>query len=240
MGPRIIITRSDKDCSIWSSEFERLGFDPIALPCINSQILEDQTTTEKLERCVKNSDWLVFTSVRGIEAFKYLYTDTLPKQTKIACIGPSTAQAADDLLGHHDFVSPHATATNFATALLPVLESTKAAVTLVLARNAPDTIEQALTTQGLEVHRVNVYQTIPSAANGSRRPLSELQADSIVFASPTAVTGFLNQFDWNCEIATVSIGPTTSAALIEAGLPVTVQASTPSISGIIDALKNQA
>ena len=60
--------------------------------------------------------------------------------------------------------------------------------------------------------------------------------DAIFFASPSAVHGFLSGWHPNSETLVISIGPSTSEALVSAGLRADGEAATRDISGMLDAL----
>jgi uroporphyrinogen-III synthase len=66
--------------------------------------------------------------------------------------------------------------------------------------------------------------------------MSTLGADNVLLASPSAVTGFVNQVDIDIPINVFSIGPSTSAAARAQGLAVTAEASLPSLTGILEAM----
>jgi uroporphyrinogen-III synthase len=66
--------------------------------------------------------------------------------------------------------------------------------------------------------------------------LSTLGADNVFLASPSAVTGFVNQVDIDIPVNIFTIGPTTSAAARANGLAVTAEASNPSLQGLLELL----
>ena len=57
-----------------------------------------------------------------------------------------------------------------------------------------------------------------------------------VLASPSAVTGFVNQVDIDIPVNIFTIGPSTSAAARAQGLAVTAEAREPSLAGILEAM----
>ncbi len=66
-----------------------------------------------------------------------------------------------------------------------------------------------------------------------------LGADNVVFASPTAVKGFVQQVSVDVAVNVYTIGPSTSAAARAAGLVVTAEAREPSLEGILESMQWQ-
>jgi uroporphyrinogen-III synthase len=73
-------------------------------------------------------------------------------------------------------------------------------------------------------------------ARRPKQPLSSLGADKILFASPSAVAGFVNQIDVDAAIGVFTIGPSTSAAARSHGFGVTAEAREPSLAGLLEAM----
>ena len=78
---------------------------------------------------------------------------------------------------------------------------------------------------------------MPAPAAEPRRPLSALRVDNVVLASPSAVTGFVQQVDVDVPVSVYTIGPSTTAAARKAGLDVTAEAREPSLEGILEAMQ---
>jgi uroporphyrinogen-III synthase len=110
-------------------------------------------------------------------------------------------------------------------------------VLLALAANAGDTLESPLSGAGAHCTRLDVYRTVPAPPAQPRRPLSSFRVDTIVLASPSAVTGFVNVVDVDVPVRVVTIGPSTTAAASGAGLAVAAEAREPSFEGILEAMQ---
>jgi uroporphyrinogen-III synthase len=90
---------------------------------------------------------------------------------------------------------------------------------------------------GARVTRVNVYRTLPAPPVSPRRDLEQEGIDDVLLASPSAVTGLLNQARVGTTTRCFTIGPTTSAAAISAGLVVTGESATPDLDGLMEAMQ---
>ena len=107
-------------------------------------------------------------------------------------------------------------------------------------------IEERLEEAQAIVDVMPVYRTERTdlGAHPSASVFRRLGADAITFTSPSAVRSFVAQAgslqpeSGARTPITCSIGPVTSAAMREAGMPVEVEASRQSLNGIVEALVN--
>src|SRR6185369_5389936 len=96
-GKRIVVTRTRKQAGVLSQRLRELGADVIELPTIR---IEPPTNLREFAELVQDAhvyDWIIFTSVNGVEAFFDLFYKLYDDGreiggTKIAAIGPATAQ----------------------------------------------------------------------------------------------------------------------------------------------------
>ena len=234
---RVLLTRSEEDCAEWAERLARHGADSVALPCIRCEPIATPASKAALAAAVPSSDWLVFTSRRGVEAFVALEPPALPSQCRIAVVGGATGEAAKAELGRVDVVGG-GTAAALGGTLVDLGELIlHPRVLLAVAENAGDTLERTLEAAGATCTRVAVYRTVPAPAVEPRRPLSALRVDNVVLASPSAVTGFVHQVEIDAPVSFYTIGPSTTAAARRAGLPVTAEAREPSFDGILAAMQ---
>jgi uroporphyrinogen-III synthase len=98
-------------------------------------------------------------------------------------------------------------------------------------------LERTLTAAGAHCTRFDVYRTVPSPAAAAKRALSSLGADNVLLASPSAVTGFVQQVVIDVPVRIYTIGPSTTAAARAHGLTVTAEAREPSLEGILEAMQ---
>jgi uroporphyrinogen-III synthase len=236
-GHRVLLTRAAEDCAAWAAELEARGAAVVVLPCIVTHTL-DSPALRAAAHAAAAAHWWVFTSRRGVEAFAALEPGTTPANARIATVGDATGAAARTHFGRADLTGADGTAQGLAAALVATGDMAGTTVLAALAANAPDTLERALTAAGARCTRLDVYRTEPLAApQGAKRALSALGADRIVHASPTAVTGLVQQVDLDRDAAIYTIGPSTTAAARAAGLKVTAQAREPNLAGILEAMQ---
>jgi uroporphyrinogen-III synthase len=117
----------------------------------------------------------------------------------------------------------------------------------VRAAVARDVVPDALKAAGGKVTVVDAYRTVvPADAVERARAIfgTNLLPDAVVFTSGSTVAHFLDVLReaglvFSRDVACVSIGPVTSAALREAGLEVAAEAETASLDGLVAACVGQ-
>ncbi len=234
---RILITRSEDDAAAWADALTRAGAEAVVLPCIDAEPLGGDALGAALREAAKRADWLVFTSRRGVDAFVRL-VGAPALGARIAAVGPATADAARRALGRVDLVGERGTAESLADALIDALgdkTATPPRIVLAIAENARDVLERRLREAGVDVRRFDVYRTVPAAPRTPRVSLAALGVDAVWLASPSSVTGFLNQVELDTEVPLVAIGPSTAAAIRARGLTVAAEAAAPSFEGLLEA-----
>jgi len=235
-GTTIVLTRTPEDSAIWEKSLLAAGASVIGLPCIRTELNDAEPVRAALAAELEQCDWLILTSRRGVDALTALGCAALVAAgTRIAVVGAATAQSAENALGRADLVGTGGTAAKLAREIAanPAFEPGQR-VLAVLAANAGPVVEETLTAAGARCRRIDAYRTIPHEPVAPKRPLGALGADAVVFSSPTTVDGFLNQVEPDTDCALISIGPSTSARLREAGLTVAGEAAVPGIDGIIE------
>ncbi len=116
-------------------------------------------------------------------------------------------------------------------------------VLLVRAAVARDVVPEVFKAAGATVTIVDAYRTVVPADAVERAKAifgAELLPDAVVFTSGSTVTHLLDVLReaglvLPRDVACVSIGPVTSAALRDAGLSVAAEAATASLDGLVDA-----
>ncbi len=236
-GQSVLLTRSAEDCAQWARQLEAADATAVILPCIRCERLDAEAVRERIAIELPRTDWLVFTSQRGVEAFAALHDARLPGHVQIAAVGAATADAAVVRFGHADLVGEQGTAASVAQALEARLTDPGARLLIAVAENAGRTLEDVLEPAGAICTRLDVYRTVPAREIEPKHALSALGANNIFLASPSAVTGLTNQVELDTPAAVFTIGPATYAAAEAAGLTVTGQARRPSLEGLMEAMR---
>jgi uroporphyrinogen-III synthase len=251
----VLVSRAKKQAGVLSSALRDLGCEVIEIPFIEIRKPRSYQPLDIALRKLATYDWLILTSVNGVEALfermkkKTLDTSVLAK-LKIAAIGPATKKAIVEH-GLPVAVTPKEyVAESVVSALRRRVKGQR--VLLVRARVARDVIPRELRKAGAQVDVVEAYETIApkSSAKRLRAVLASKrrQPHAITFTSSSTVKNFVGLLGLQRARAalqkpalghgvhSVSIGPVTSATLREFGLPVDVEAEEYTIPGLVAAI----
>jgi uroporphyrinogen III methyltransferase/synthase len=246
-GRRIVVTRSRAQASDLAARLEALGAETIEAPAIRIEKPEDPAPLAAAVRDLAAIDWIVFTSVNGVDAFfealaaAGLDTRALAGR-RVAAIGPTTA-AQLARFGLRADLQPE-TFTGAAVAETLAAEQNLSEVRILLPRAdiAPKELADTLAARGAIVREVVAYRTVPDLAN--RDAIAEMLAggeiDWLTFTSSSTVKNFIGAVGDDGVRASkariASIGPTTSATLRDLGFTPTLEAASHTIPGLIDAI----
>jgi len=248
-GERVLITRAKDQAGSLAAELETLGAAVVEIPAIEIRPPASYGALDATLNNIENYDWLILTSVNGAEAL-FARMQTLgfgPEKLlhlNIAAIGPATEEAIEVHGLPVDVVPEKYVAESVVEALWEQVRGRR--VLLVRAKVARDVIPEELRKAGARVHVVEAYETVVPEESRSR--LQKVLSDprqrptAVTFTSSSTVRNFVALLGSEDPaktlhgIATVSIGPVTSATLRELGLPVDVEAQEFTIPGLVRAL----
>ncbi len=249
LGKTLLVTRAQKQASEMATRLEAYGAEVISCPTIQIQSMADSDAMRSAIAELSNMDWVVFTSVNGVEAFfETLYTQNKDTRafhhTRIAAIGPSTASRLQAYGIRADL-----TPTEFvAEALLEAMKNYGSLqdkrVLLPRSDLARPALSEGLREAGADVREVVAYKT-SERADVSKELLETLQnekVDLIVFTSSSTVRGFVNAIPAELRAALLprlkaaSIGPITTSTLQDAGIPVVVHSEPYTIPALVQAI----
>jgi uroporphyrinogen-III synthase len=245
-GRRIVVTRAERQSGGLRERLEQQGAEVLLLPTIEIAPPESYEPLDHALRDAKRFAWLVVTSANAVRVIRErmvalgLAAQSLA-ELRCAAVGPSTAEALRSLEFAVEVVPERYVGEALAAALADRVRGQR--VLLVRAAAALDVVPDALTSAGAEVTIVDAYRTvIPADAVERARAVfgGEPLPDAAVFTSGSTVTHLLDVLRdaglrFLPQVACVSIGPVTSAALRDAGLAVAAEAETASLDGLVDA-----
>ena len=227
------MSRAKKQAGALSSALRELGCDVIEIPFIEIRRPGSYTRLDTALRNLATYDWVILTSVNGVEAlFERMEQRKLDAQAlanlKIAAIGPAT-KAAIEQHGLTVAVTPKEyVAESVVASLHRRVRGNR--VLLVRAKVARDVIPRELRKAGALVDVVEAYETV--APKSSEKRLRALLAGkrkphAITFTSSSTVRNFVDLLGLRGAraalkksaphqgIHSASIGPVTSATLRE-------------------------
>jgi uroporphyrinogen III methyltransferase / synthase len=245
LGKRIVVTRTRKQASVFSSKLRALGAYVIELPTIRIEPPSDLREFAELVQDAHMYDWIVFTSANGVEAFFdiffKLYDDAREiGGVRIAAIGPATAQRVKDFHLHVDLQPEEFVAEAVSREFKKQESIENLRILLVRAEKARDTLPKELSAMGAIVDEAFAYRTVPETrdTSGAQRRLAKDGADLITFTSSSTVENFVALgLPWPKGMRIASIGPITSQTVRDQGLKVDVEARRHDIDGLVQAVR---
>jgi uroporphyrinogen III methyltransferase/synthase len=245
-GKRIVVTRTRKQAGALTSQLRALGADVFELPTIRIEPPTDLREFAELVQDAHGYDWIVFTSPNGVDAFfeifYKLYDDAREiGASKIAAIGPATAQRVRDFHLHVDLQPEEFVAESIIREFQKQGGVENLRILLARAEKARDVLPRELSKLGAIVDEAFAYRTVPETRDvpGARRRLLEEGADLITFTSSSTVENFLALgLPWPKGMKIASIGPITSKTARDRGLKIDIEARRHDIEGLVEAIRN--
>ena len=233
---RIVLTRPRDQVGPLAEALERLGATVLAVPLVDIEPIEDARPLDAALARLESYRWVVFTSANGVAGVRErLGEKPVPEATRVAAVGPATADAVRTLEVEAAFVPDRFAAEEIAAGLGP-LQGVR--ILLPQADIATPSLAVELRSRGALVDAVAAYRTV--AIEPSPRDVSELErgVDAIVVASGSAARSLAVSAVGKLAAGgvIVCIGPKTAQAAREVGLPVGLVADEATSEGIIDAL----
>jgi uroporphyrinogen III methyltransferase / synthase len=244
-GKRIVVTRTRKQASMLSNKLRALGAHVIELPTIRIEPPSNLREFAELVQDAHGYDWIVFTSVNGVEAFFdiffKLYDDAREiGGVRIATIGPATAQRVKDFHLRVDIQPQEFVAEAIVREFKKQGSIENERILVVRAEKARDVLPKELSAAGAIVDEAFAYRTVPETLDirGAHRQLAQGGAELITFTSSSTIEHFLGLgLPWPEGMRIASIGPITSKTVRDQGLKVDVEARRHDIDGLVQAIK---
>jgi len=239
-GRTIVITRAQNQADEFVTELERYGANVVLCPTIEICALESYERLDEAIEHLYGYDWLIFTSVNGVEYFfrrlKALRHDVSElDELKVCAIGEATAENLRDLQVHVDVIPDEFKAEGVFSALERFVGGPGALhglnVLIPRASVARDYLPKALEQAGARVDVVPAYRTALPANLDRGRVAAMLSgsADCIAFTSSSTVRNLARLFDTQdlsdalAGVVIACIGDITATTATEYGLQVKIQ-----------------
>jgi uroporphyrinogen III methyltransferase/synthase len=243
-GRTVMVTRPRAQAGEMARDLERLGARVILFPTIRIEDPDDAGPLREAVGYAESFDWIVFTSVNGVDRFwaelRAQGGDTRRLAgVSICAIGPATAAAIELEGATPDVVPVDFVAEGVVAALAGEADLAGARILLPRAQVARAVLPEALRQHGAEVLEVAAYRTVPDGAEAdrARAAIDGQDVDVITFTSSSTVRSYVQLLGARTGGAVVaSIGPITSDTAREVGLDVDVEAAEYTVPALIDAI----
>jgi uroporphyrinogen III methyltransferase/synthase len=242
-GRTVLVTRPRRQAEPMVRQLENLGATVYLLPTVEIGPPPDPAAVQRVVMNLAAYDWLVFTSVNGVQAFLQQVLDTgrdlrVLGGVKLAAIGPRTAEALRAFHLQADLTPPEYRSESLAETLLPQVAGRR--VLLARADRGREILREQLATVA-EVEQLAVYSQVDRVA-ADQHVLALLrrgEIDFITLTSANIARAFGNLLDAECRRRLgqiVTISPVTSTAVRELGLTVAAEATEYTAAGVVEAV----
>lgn len=249
IGKRILVTRARAQASDMVRMLSDLGAACLEFPTIRVVPPDDWQPLDDAIGNLVGYDWIVFTSVNGVEYFfERLFHNGLDARAlgnlKTVTIGPATEQALRNFGIKSDIVPASYRAESLVDAFRDIDIGWKR-VLLPRAEQARQILPDELRAMGALLDEATAYRTV--AADGDRDlllgHLEEKTVDLVTFTSSSTVRNFADLLppgparqDLMRGVTIASIGPVTAETATDLGFDVHVVASSFTIPGLCEAI----
>jgi uroporphyrinogen III methyltransferase / synthase len=247
-GKRILVTRARSQALSLVQKIEGLGGEVVEFPTIEIRPPESYGPLDRAIKQIASYDWLIFTSVNGVEEFLKRF-EKLGKNTAdlagihVGAIGPETAKKLTAAQIQPSLVPKQYQAEGILEAMISeaLLEKKILIPRAAKARNIlPETLRQ----RGAQVDIVEAYQTVLPQVDvlAVCKSLREDTIDMITFTSSSTATNFaamLNDHDLPgllSKTVIACIGPITKKTVEDLGMRSEVVAEEFTIPGLVNAM----
>lgn len=245
-GKSIMVTRSRTQSSSLVEKIADLGGNPIEMPTIKIEKIENNTELEHEIKNIKRYTYLVLTSTNGVDIF-FDKLDEMGLDSrslsdlKVCAIGSATAKAIKDRGINADIVPKKFVAEYLYEELKPILNANDK-VLMPRAKNARDFLVNKIS-EVCEVKEVHTYETVVDTSKQEEvlDVLNQVDINYITFASSSTVSNFVeiignDNLDKLENIKIISIGPVTSATARELNINVYKESEEATIDSMINTI----
>lgn len=247
-GKRIVVTRAVEQTGPIVSKLLELGAQPILLPLISILPPADWRETDEIVSQLGEFDWIVFTSLNGVNLFLRRLWETghdlrALNSVKLAAIGSGTAQALAEYHLKADLVPESFRAEALAAALKPHVAGKR--VLWPKASRGRDVLPTELRNAGADVRELVVYQNVDAEQidPGILSAIERGEVDWICLSSPSIARNLQRvlsdaaRAQLGKTVRLASISPVTTAAAKELNLPISAEAAVYTWDGLFEAIE---
>jgi uroporphyrinogen-III synthase len=233
---RVWITREPARADEFCADCDPARFDVAAIPVFHAVQAGSIEQQGQVIADLAKYRWVFFTSQTTVSEFARLMREagvSLPPDTRIAVVGNRTARAIKQQGWRLDFVSEVADAVSLGEQFITHADASAGPILFPCGAKAPADLESMALEGGLHLERLVCYDTIEHP-DLPRTLMALPDPDTAVFTSPSAVNFLVAQRALPTHIPVVSIGPSTTDALMAAGFPIVWEAVDRSLKGLAE------
>ena len=231
-GRKVVVTRPAAQARVLIDELAALGAGVVEAPLTRIVPVDPPPVLDTVGYA-----YVIVTSANGARCFIRALQRSgavIASETTVVAVGDRTARELADGGVRVDVVPDRATGAGIVAALAD-RDLTGARVLLPRAREGRPELPAGLRAAGAVVDDLALYDTVAVSLTATQRDAAR-SADDVILTAPSAVAVFVAEVGRDTELRLVTIGPTTSQAVRDAGLVVAVEAEEQSVDGLISAV----
>lgn len=249
-GVRVVVTRARDQAGEFSRQLAELGAEVLELPTIRIQPPSQREPMIEALAGLGEYDWVVFTSVNGVNAFfdglLAAFEDIRSiGNLRLAAVGTATAARLRELRLRVDAVPDEFVGRAVADAIARTESLENLRVLLARAEAANPDLVAVLEERGAIVDDVSFYRTVPETTEASpaARTLQDEGADWLTFTSSSTVTNLNARIPLkdltrrHPRLRIASIGPETTRTLVGLGVTPAVEANPHTVDALLKAIR---
>jgi len=246
-GRRIVVTRAREQAGELVRALEELGAEVVLAPTIRIEPLADLEPLRRALSGLADYRWTVFTSQNTVHVVLermsvWGLSANIFSQTRVAAIGPATADALDAGGVRVELVPTGYVAESLVDALALRDALRGARILIPRAATARDALPAGLQALGALVDVIAVYRTVPALGDGAdlRQALLAGQLDVVTFTASSIVDHFVTAVGVDAarsgRFGVAAIGPVTADTARSYGMTVQVEPAEYTTAGLVKAL----
>lgn len=242
-GIRVAVTRTRAQAEELARPLHELGAQVLIAPLIKISPFIDDDTVRAAAASVRAYDWLIFTSVNGVELFvqalqrEGFTAETLSK-VRVACVGPATAAAATRHGIRTDIMPDEFTGDAIAETLAQRLNLQGLRVLLARAHGGRESLPERLREHGALVSDIQLYRSEldHEGATLLRERIAADLLDVLTFTSGSTVRYFAQAVGAPGRALIAVIGPATAEVATQLGMRVSIEAEPHTTQGLVSGI----
>lgn len=248
-GKRVLMTRAKEQAGELADRLTGYGAEPVEAPTITIVPPLDWAPVDQAISEVGTYDWIIFTSVNGVDRFMTRlwakgFDSRCMAGRRICCIGPRTAQELERF-GVRADVIPAEYQAEGVLAALNRQDLQKSRILIPRAEVARELLPEELRAAGAHVDVVTVYRTLTPDQDPKewRQELMDHRIHIVTFTSSSTVRNFVAMLGgveavkpFVQSVTIACIGPITAKTAEEYGLKVSIMPSENTIPALVDAI----
>ena len=250
-GRRVLVTRSRHQASELVELLEAAGAEAVEAPVLRVAPLDGFDALDEAADAMADYDWVVFTTVNGVEGFMHRIFDRGRDARALAgpalcAVGVGTSERLARFGIRVDVVAEGQGVDSVVVAMGGLAAVQGKRVLMPVSVGSRDTLGEALLSAGADVRHAPAFRTLAAEDNPELDVYGQLlqhRLDVVTFTSAAAVRSFAALYgeeqtaDLLTHTTVATVGPAATDAVRRLGVSPAIVPAVPSIPALVDAIR---